>query len=207
MKKSITLLVIASSILLLFYTVFKLVGNQSFKLAIVSYGLFTVTFIFSIIYLFQKNWVPIIIQLITLFIVIVVPPLIRTEVNFYLYKDDREAIIKMLVSGEIKKEEDRYNKGFYRYYTPPQYIDAVKSETIRVGMHSKDKFFVFFQSAESPFLDMRGLTEGFIYSSTGEFPSAKEFDVYDNHKKIDKHWYFVSNDSKRFRNSCLFLCE
>lgn len=105
---------------------------------------------------------------------IVLPPLLRTEVNFSLYKDDREEIIRMLANGEIKKEADRYgNEGFYWYYTPPEYIDAVKSEMIRAGMHSKDKFFVYFQSAEKPFMDMRGLQEGFIYSSTGEFPTAK----------------------------------
>ncbi|KAB2336759.1 hypothetical protein F7731_10420 [Cytobacillus depressus] len=208
MKKYITILVLGSSILLLFYTVFKLVGNGSFKLAFVSYGLFTVSFIFSITYLFKKKWVPITIQLITLFIVIVLPPLIRTEVNFYLYKDDREEIIRMLANGEIKKEADRYgSKGFYWYYTPPQYIDAVKSDTIRAGMHSKDNFFVYFQSAEQPFMDFVGLQEGFIYSSTGKFPTAKEFDYYSDYKKIDNHWYFVSTDHDRFKKSCLFLCE
>lgn len=139
---------------------------------------------------------------------IVLPPLLRTEVNFSLYKDDREEIIRMLANGEIKKEADRYgNEGFYWYYTPPEYIDAVKSEMIRAGMHSKDKFFVYFQSAEKPFMDMRGLQEGFIYSSTGEFPTAKEFDYYMDYKKIDNHWYFVSDDPERFEKSCLFLCE
>lgn len=73
-------------------------------------------------------------------------------------------------------------------------MNAVKSTTIRAGMHSKNKFFVFFQSAEQPFLDMSGLTEGFIYSSTGEFPTAKEFDYYTDYKKIDNHWYFVSDN-------------
>ncbi|MGE8036097.1 hypothetical protein B1B04_21050 [Lysinibacillus sp. KCTC 33748] len=208
MKKNIIYFAIGSSILLLFYTVFKLIGNESSKLALITYGSFTVIFIYSLIYSFQKKWVPIIIQLITLLIVLVVPPLIRTEVNFYFYKDDRDEIISMLVNGEIKKEANRYGaKGFYSYYTPPQYIDAVKSETIRVGMHSKDHFFVYFQSAEPPFMDMQGLQEGFIFSSTGKFPTAKEFDYYSDYKKIDDHWYFVSSDVNRFEKSCLFLCE
>ena len=39
-----------------------------------------------------------------------------TEANFHLYKDDREQIIRKLVSGEIAKEPDRYgNEGFYFY--------------------------------------------------------------------------------------------
>ena len=152
--------------------------------------------------------VSITIQLITLLVVSIVPPMIRTEVNFYLYEDDRKEIIRMLVNGEITKEADRYgNEGFYWYYTPPQYIDAVKSGTIRAGMHSKDKFFVYFQSADQPFMDMVGLQEGFIYSSTGEFPTAKEFDYYSNDKRIDDHWYFISSDDDRFEKSCLFLCE
>lgn len=131
-----------------------------------------------------------------------------TEANFHLYKDDREQIIQMLVSGEIVKEPDRYgNEGFYFYYTPPQYIDAVKSDTIRAGMHSNENFFVFFQSAEQPVMDMRGLTEGFIYSATGAFPTPKEFDYFSEYKKIDEHWYFVSDDSERFEKSCLSLCQ
>ena len=131
-----------------------------------------------------------------------------TEENFYLYKEDREAIIRMLINGEIKKEPDRGgNEGFFFYYTPSKYIDAVKSDTIRVGMHSKDRFFVFFQSAEQPSWDMNGLQEGFIYSSTGEFPTAKEFDYYSDYKKIDDHWYFVSDDSERFKNACKHLCN
>ncbi|KMY32551.1 hypothetical protein ACZ11_10565 [Lysinibacillus xylanilyticus] len=206
MKKYIIFFAIGSSILLLFYTGFKLFDNGSFKFALLSYGLFLFIFLYSIIYLFQNKWVPITIQLITLLIVFILPPLIRTEVNFYHYKEDREEIIRMLVDGEIKKEASP-NKGFSFYYTPPQYMNAVKSTTIRTGMHSKNKFFVFFQSAEQPFLEMRGLTEGFIYSSTGEFPTAKEFDYYMDYKKIDNHWYFVSDDLERFDSSCLFLCE
>ncbi|MFJ6266509.1 hypothetical protein ACIQGW_16170 [Lysinibacillus xylanilyticus] len=206
MKKYIIFFAIGSSILLLFYTGFKLFDNGSFKFALLSYGLFLFIFLYSIIYLFQNKWVPITIQLITLLIVFILPPLIRTEVNFYHYKEDREEIIRMLVDGEIKKEASP-NKGFSFYYTPPQYMNAVKSTTIRTGMHSKNKFFVFFQSAEQPFLEMRGLTEGFIYSSTGEFPTANEFDYYMDYKKIDNHWYFVSDDLERFDSSCLFLCE
>ncbi|MGE7909800.1 hypothetical protein [Lysinibacillus xylanilyticus] len=206
MKKYIIFFAIGSSILLLFYTGFKLFDHGSFKFALLSYGLFLFIFLYSIIYLFQNKWIPITIQLITLLIVFILPPLIRTEVNFYLYKKEREEIIRMLVDGEIKKEASP-SKGFSFYYTPPQYMNAVKSTTIRAGMHSKNKFFVFFQSAEQPFMEMRGLTEGFIYSSTGEFPTAKEFDYYMDYKKIDNHWYFVSDELERFDSSCLFLCE
>lgn len=206
MKKYIIFFAIGSSILLLFYTGFKLFDNGSFKFALLSYGLFLFVFLYSIIYLFQNKWIPITIQLITLLIVFILPPLIRTEVNFYHYKEDREEIIRMLVDGEIKKEASP-NKGFSFYYTPPQYMNAVKSTTIRASMHSTNKFFVFFQSADQPFLEMLGLTEGFIYSSTGEFPTDKEFDYYMDYKKIDNHWYFVSDDPERFDSSCLFLCE
>lgn len=206
MKKYILFFAIGSSILLLVYTAFKLLDNGSFRFAFVSYGLFTIVFIFSIIYLFQNKWLPTMIQLIALLIVFIVPPLVRTEVNFYHYKEDREEIISMLANGEIKKEESG-NKGFYFYYTPPQYMDAVKSSTIRAAMHSEKNFFVFFQSAEQPFLDFQGLTEGFIYSSTGKFPTAKEFDYYTEYKKIDNHWYFISTDSQRLESSCIFLCE
>ena len=208
MKKYIIFLLWRSSILLLCYTIYKAFGNGSLLFAFVSYGLFAVSFIYSMRYFSQKKWVTII-QLIILIVAIVLPPLIRTEVNFYLYKDDRDEIIRMLANGEITKEADRYgNRGYYWYYTPPQYIDAVKSEFLWLTLHSKEKFFVYFQSAEQPLLDFRGLQEGFIFSSTGEFPTAQEFKYsVSNYKKIDNYWYFVSSDDDRFQKSCLFLCR
>lgn len=105
MKRYIIFFAIGSSILLLFYTGFKLFDNGSFKFALLSYGLFLFIFLYSIIYLFQNKWVPITIQLITLLIVFILPPLIRTEVNFYHYKEDREEIIRMLVEGKLKKKQ------------------------------------------------------------------------------------------------------
>ena len=199
---------LGTCILILSYTLFKLLDNSSLIFAFISYVLFAVSFIYSII-CFSKIWWLSIIQIITLFVAINLPQYIRTEVNFYLYKEDREEIIRMLESGELKKEADRYgNKGYKWYYTPLQYMDAVKSQMIMATKYSEDRLYVFFQSAEQPLLDFRGLQEGFIYSSTGQYPTAQEFNYsHYEYKKIDEHWYFVSDDSERFKKSCLLLCN
>ncbi|MCA1040875.1 hypothetical protein LCM00_15270 [Bacillus infantis] len=203
-KKNINIFAAGSSILLILYTLYGLiVGNKLFGL--VPYGFFAIIFVFSIICLFQKKWIAITIQIVTLVVVIVLLPMVQTEMNFYVYKNDREKIISMLVNGEIKKKDG--GNGTFFYPTPPQYKNAVKTQSIRAGMHSKDEYYVYFESVESPFWDMVGWQEGFIYSSTGKFPSPKKFDYYQEYKKIDDHWYYIAEDSDRFEKGCRFLCE
>lgn len=204
MKKHINFLAIGISVLILLYTMFRLIGHEpEYRLAFVFYTSFIMIFIFSVIYAFKKKWIPLIVQTITLMIVIIVAPLIRTEVNFYVLKKEREEIIQMLVDGEIKKEDN----DFAYYYILPEYKKSVKSNKVRAAKHSEDEFYVFFQSADSSLFDFVGLTEGFVYSSTGKFPTYKKFDSYVFYKKIDGNWYFVSSDEDRFKTSCLFLCD
>lgn len=209
MKKYINYLAIGSSVLIVLYTIFKLIGRETdYRVGFISYMLFIIIFIISVIYAFKKKWIPIIVQTITLVIVFVVPPLIRTEVNFYVFKEDREEIIRMLVDEELTKDaEQGGSDGFAFYYTPPEYKGAVKSTKLRAAIHSNNQLYVFFQAAEPSLFDFVGLEEGFVYSSTGEFPTTKKFDSYHTYKKIDENWYFVSSAEDRFEKSCLFLCE
>jgi hypothetical protein len=208
-KKNINIFAVGSSILLILYTLYNLIaGNKLFGFGLVSYGFFAVVFVFTIICLFQKRWIAIIaiiIQMVTLVVALVLLPMFQTELNFYFYKKDREKIIGMLLNGEIKKEAG--GNGTFFYPTPPQFENAVKTQSIRAGMHSKEEYYVYFESVESPFWDMVGRQEGFIYSSTGKFPSAKKFDYYQEYKKIDDHWYYIAEDSDRFEKGCRFLCE
>ncbi|MCM3718527.1 hypothetical protein [Fictibacillus phosphorivorans] len=99
----------------------------------------------------------------------------KTATNFFKYKDEREEMIKMLVEGKIKKE-DPFHTGFAFYYTPPQYKKANRDDHIQARMYG-DRFYVFFQSVDSPVFGP-GLTEGFLYSSTGKEPKKfTEFPV------------------------------
>lgn len=119
------------------------------------------------------------------------------ERNFHLYKNDREEMIELLKSGEIKKE-DKFKTGLAHYYTPSEFKDANKSDVIQARMHG-DKDFVFFlyKSENRSLLDFGpGIAEGFLYSSTGMEPkNNNEFPYIGKYQRIDKHWFFVKNEN------------
>lgn len=204
MKLLVPIFASISSLLLLLHSTMTLFDSSSYQFRNVAIGLFVLTLLVSILLLFNKQLAPLAIQLVTLAIVMLVPTEIQTDVNFTHHKEAREEIIAMLVDGTIEKKEGQ--PGFFEYPTPAGYEDAVRASTIRAAIHSDEEYFVFFQSTDNPALDFVGLQQGFIYSSTGEFPSPKQFDAYYGYKQIDEHWYFVSSDDQNLRESCRFVC-
>ncbi|WP_137792060.1 hypothetical protein [Bacillus sp. E(2018)] len=116
----------------------------------------------------------------------------KAEKNFYKYKEDREEMIKMMTEGKIKKE-DPYDSGFAFYYTPPQFKNANKDDHITARMYG-ERNYVFFQSVDSPVFGP-GLTEGFLYSSTGKEPkNFTEFPLTSDYQRIDEHWFFTTDN-------------
>ncbi|WP_349409680.1 hypothetical protein [Pseudalkalibacillus sp. SCS-8] len=115
----------------------------------------------------------------------------KMERNFAKYKDERLEMIEMLKNGEIKKE------GSLFYPTPPEYRGANVDPYIHAKMY-ENRHFVFFQWVDSPNFGP-GLIEGFLYTSTGEPPTIKEFSYLAGceFKKIEgeENWYFASDDS------------
>lgn len=183
-------------------------GTSSFLYSWFAITFFGLTFLLSFFFLFIRQWIFLFIHIAVLGLVVMVPENDETDVNFQEYKEQREELIEMLASDEIEKEPDRYgNSGFFFYYTPEGYEMAVRSDTIHAAKHSDEELYVFFQSADIPILRFEGLQEGFVYSSRGEFPSAEKFDsFYYGYKKIDDHWYFVSDDPKRLEANCQYYC-
>jgi hypothetical protein len=117
----------------------------------------------------------------------------KAEKNFVEYKEEREEMIRMIVEGEIKKE-DPYDSGFAFYYTPPQFKKANKDDHIQARMYG-DRNFVFFQSVDSPVFGP-GLTEGFLYSSTGREPkNFTEFPIAGEYQRIDENWFFFTDNN------------
>lgn len=208
MQRIFLVIVLLSNGLFIHNEVKTLFGTEFFLDSWFATGFFGLTFVISFCLLFMRKWIFLFIHIAVLGLVLVVPNDYEADVNFYLYKDEREELIEMLASGEIQKEPDRYgNVGFFDYYTPEGYEMAAGSGTIRAAKHTNGDLFVFFQSAEVPPLQFEGLVEGFVYSSTGEFPSPKKFDsFYEGYKKIDDHWYFVSDDKERFEKHCKYYC-
>lgn len=166
----------------------------------------TAIFVWSVVGAFKKIFAPLIIMVTGITVILISAHVFEVELNYYAFEDDREQIIERLVAGKIKKEDSSYS-GFAFYHTPYAYKKANRSDYIDASVFSEEKHFVFFQSAKPRLMDFVGLTEGFVYSSTGEFPTQKELDMYPEYKKINDHWYFVSSDRERLKSSCLVLCE
>lgn len=208
MQKNILLLALFSSGFYLLDHGLDFIDKGSQLIRLFSNYFFPVTFIASIYFLFKKKWIGIVVHIAALFLVAAIPDHLQTDVNFYMHKEKREELVEMLKDGTIKKEPDIYgNKGFFNYRTPEGYETAVRSATIRAAKHSDEVLYVFFQSADVPVFKFDGLEEGFVYSSTGEFPSPKKFNsYYYGYKKIDDNWYFVSDDEDRLREMCVHYC-
>ena len=210
MKKQLLVVSIISVIVFIVLQVNRLlnvdfVGGYQSQITTYVYIFIFAVLIGAIVGAFKKIFAPLIIMAAGIGVVVLVTNLFTVELNYYAHQEEREEMIEKLVSGEIKKEESG-NPGFAFYYTPQEYLKANKTDYINARIYSDEKHVVFFQSAESRFLDFIGLTEGFVYSATGELPSGREMGFLE-YRKINDQWYFVSSDEKRFRNLCPLLCS
>ena len=107
-----------------------------------------------------------------------------------------DALPILLKSGEIEKKET--HPGFFFYHTPERFKEANKHSYIHARMY-ENRHFVFFQWVESPNFGP-GLTEGFLYTSTGEPPKTiREFDYIGGLEftpmEGEENWYFVTDGS------------
>ncbi len=205
MKKLVLILALLGSSLLVINAWLLLVDANMWQFRKWTYLTFLFTFFLSFIFLFTKQWRPFVIHLIALAIVLLLAPRLQPDVNYVIHKEQREQIIQMLVDGKLQKKE--IATGFFRYPTPAGYENAVGSSTVRAAMHSDEEYYVYFDSADVALFDIEGYAEGFIYSSTGEFPSPKKFNRYEIYKKVEENWFFVSSRDSRVRGYCNFVCS
>lgn len=208
MKKHLMAWSIISVLLVLAFQVNDYISigilNKPFVTSIVFLSIFGIS-IWAVVGVFKKIFAPILIIVVGISVIVVAAHVFEVELNYYAFEEERQEMIEKLVSGEIKKE-DRNQSGFAFYFSPSEYSKSNRQDYIDARIYSPEKHFVFFQSAKSRMFDFVGLTEGFIYSSTGEYPTRQEFDNSFHYRKINDNWYFVSSDEKRFMNSCYFLC-
>ncbi len=206
-KLSITLSIIGVLLVILLQAIdfINIQLLQHYQLPRLLFLLIFTIFVVSIIVAFKKMFVPLIIMVVGTGVVILVSTVFEVELNYYLLQDERQEMISQLVAGEIKKE-DLSNSGFANYHTPQKYMLANRNGSIDAHMYSEEKYFIFFQTAKPGFMDFVGLTEGFVYSASGEFPTNQEMPTFSEYRQISNHWYFVSSDKKRFENSCYVIC-
>lgn len=203
MKKYSYPLALLSSGLLVVYMILELIEASTFKFALISFGIFGISLLVSLYILIVDNWRPFVIQISALAFAVGIPLLFQMKVNYYHFFDDREQLIEKLKNGELERVSgDESSPG---YLTPEEYKRAVGSDLIPLTIDSENHFYLKFW-VDEPFFNPNKSFEGFLYSSSGEFPAIEDIVDFSFYKKINDHWYHVSDHRIELEENCRFLC-
>ncbi|MES5929998.1 hypothetical protein QCI77_29205 [Bacillus cereus group sp. MG9] len=156
---------------------------------ILVHGCFFIILIFTAIHLIKhKNWKPFLIQLCILIICLLTPfTLIYIKLDFLIYKDEREEIVKLIQDKQLTPNVSYDNN---QIHLPSKFTATSKGGgDIHVHYGKKD-ISVFFYT-------YRGLTDnfsGFIYSTNDIKPNETDFNsIFKDRKKLEKNWYYVTS--------------
>lgn len=153
------------------------------------FGFFIYITVRAIISLFKnKNWKPIVIQVITILLLIFVPfNQIILDIDFKMNKSERERVVKMVKNGELKPNVS-HNSSLI--HLPKKYEHLSSGGGEIVVEKSGDSYNILF-------FTYRGIMDnfsGFVYTPRDKEPSKKEFDSnFKEVDKMDKNWYFVGS--------------
>ncbi|TDK61775.1 hypothetical protein E2K98_12865 [Bacillus salipaludis] len=186
---------IISSILVILYEFFQwkiidiLTEFLMLPILLLVFGFFIYITVRAIVTLFKnKDWKPILIQLITIILLFFIPfNQIVLDINFKWNKSEREQVAKM-VENKTLKPNVSYNSSLI--HLPKKYEHLSSSGGEIVVEKSGDSYQILF-------FTYRGILDnfsGFVYTPNGQKPSKKAFDGdMKEIDKMDKNWYFVSS--------------
>ncbi|NHM32421.1 hypothetical protein [Neobacillus terrae] len=193
-SRKLLILSIISSIFTILYEVYqwKLVDLLSPFIApflwLFLFGFFAFVTFKSFKHLFKrKDWIPSIIQTVTLLVIIFFPFTKMTlDMDFKMNKHEREKVVEMVQNNKLKQEDPESTL----IQLPRQYKHLSKGEGEIVVEKAKNANYILF-------FTYRGILDnfsGFVYSSTGQKPSRNAFNGdFKEVEKLDKHWYFVGS--------------
>ncbi|MGM0852416.1 MAG: hypothetical protein ACQEWI_07375 [Bacillota bacterium] len=152
-------------------------------------GYFLVITIFAVIAVFKnRNWKPLLIQVLTVIFMIFFPfTKVTLEMDFKRNHDDRMSVVKKIKEGALTQNVS-YKDSII--HLPREYDDLSRGGgDILVEEKEEDMKVLFFT--------FRGILDsfsGFVYSSSGEKPRTGDFGGdFNEIEKLDEHWYFVSS--------------
>jgi len=194
-KNSLFYLSIFSSILVILYMFFqwKLVEIITeflmLPVILIVFGIFILITILAIITLFKnKNWKPIIIQIATIILVFIIPfNQIMLNIDFKINKSNREQVVKMVESGELKPNVAHNSE---LIHLPSKYKHLSSGGGDIVIEKSNNGYDVLF-------FTYRGIMDnfsGFVYTVNDQEPFAKSFNGdFKEIDKMGKNWFFVGS--------------
>lgn len=153
------------------------------------FGFFIYVTVRAIITLFKnKDWKPIVIQVITILILFFVPfNQIILHIDFKMNKAGRERVAKMVESGVLKPNVS-YNTSLIHLPKKYEHLSSGGGDIV-VEKSSNGYNILFFT--------FRGIMDnfsGFEYTPNDQKPSKKAFDSESKDiEKMDKDWYFLGS--------------
>lgn len=192
-SKKLLQLSIISSVIVIFYMFFQwrivdiITPFLMLPVLLIVFGFFVYVSVRAIITLFKnKEWKPIVIQVITFLLLFFIPfNQIVLDIDFKLNKSKREQVAKMIQSGELKPNVS-YDASLIDLPKKYEHLSSGGGEI--VVEKSGDGYNILFYT-------YRGILDnfsGFVYTPNGQKPSKKAFNGdFKEIDKMDKNWYFV----------------
>ncbi|MCH6265881.1 hypothetical protein [Neobacillus citreus] len=186
---------IFSSVLVILYMFFQwkiidiITVFLMFPVLLLVFGFFIFITVLAIITLFKnKDWKPIVIQVITILLLLIVPfNQIILDIDFKTNKSEREQIVKMVENGELKPNISHDSS---LIQLPKKYEHLSSGGGEIMVEKSGDGFNILF-------FTYRGILDnfsGFVYTPNDQKSFKNAFDG--DFKEIDKrekNWYFVGS--------------
>ena len=153
------------------------------------FGFFIYITVRAIITLFKnKDWKPIVIQVITILLLFFIPfNQIILEIDFKMNKSERERVVKMVENGKLKANISN-NSSLIQLPKKYQHLSSGGGEI--VVEKSGDGYTILF-------FTYRGILDnfsGFVYTPDNQKPSKKTFDGdFKEIEKMAKNWYFAGS--------------
>lgn len=194
-QKVLLILSIVSSVLVLFYKIFKwkiidlVTPFLIISIWLIVFGFFILITVQTIIILFKnKEWKPVTIQLTTILLLVFFPfTQIMLNIDFKINKSEREKIIQMVEKGTVKPNVS-HNSALIHLQKKYQHLSKGGGEIV-VEQKGKDYSVLFFT--------FRGILDnfsGFVYAPNDQKPLIDDFGGdFKEIKKIDENWYWVAS--------------
>ncbi|WP_419884023.1 hypothetical protein ACN6MY_11450 [Peribacillus sp. B-H-3] len=194
-KNKILQLSIISSVLVILYMFFqwKIIDIVTpfliLPVLLLVFGFFIYITVRAIISFFKnKNWKPIVIQVITILILFIVPfNQIILYIDFKINKSEREQVAKMVENGELTPDVSN-NSSLIHLPKKFEHLSSGGGEV--VVEKSGDGYNILF-------FTYRGIMDnfsGFAYTPNDQKPSKKAFDSDSKDiEKMGENWYFLGS--------------
>jgi len=195
-KNSLLYLSIFSSVLVILYMFFQwkivdiITEFLMLPVILIVFGFFVLITILAIIILFKnKNWKPVVIQIVTIILVFIVPfNQIILDIDFKINKSKREQVVKMVENGELKPNVS-YNSALIHLPTKYKHLSSGGGDiVIEKSNNGYDILFFTYRGIPDNF-------SGFVYTVNDQKPFTKAFNGdFKEIDKMDKNWFFVGSN-------------